>query len=469
MDNAAVSNSSAGNFTARAGIAERLSALIQCETVSARLPANPSPHDLAPFHELLERLRELYPLIHANLRCERIGDLGVLFHWPSAASAQTAGANSDSSSPVVLMAHFDVVPVESPATWNYPPFAGVVADGYVWGRGALDDKGALVVLFDAVENLLAGGFTPARDVYISLGGNEETFGSAAAQIAELLNKRGVKPWLVLDEGGAVTDSPLPWVSARAAMVGVGEKGQVSVRLTAKGQDGHASVPPAKPAIWVLSSAINKLPPSVFKPRTPAAVQRMLRIFAPHSKQPGRLLYRILSSSRWLNGLVFSRLGGEAAAMVRTTIAPTRISGGSANNVLPNSASAVLNMRIALGSSVQETVETVRRNLPAEISVEVLESAEPSPESSTDSPQFTVIRRAVSSSYDGTLTVPYVTMAATDARYFHTFCPATFRFAPLFMDAKLRGTVHGENERVSVSSLERGEKFYRKLLEGIPSA
>lgn len=449
----------------RPGIAERLAELIRCETVSAGLPEPLIEASLAPFSAFLEKLRELYPLTHERLTVERIGELGVLLHWRADGTESAAPA----AGPVVLMAHFDVVPVESPDSWEFPPFSGTIANGFVWGRGALDDKGALVVLFDAVENLLAAGFTPARDIYISLGGNEETFGSAAAGIAAELRSRGVQPWLVLDEGGAVTDAPLPWVRAQAAMVGVGEKGQVSVRITAKGQDGHASVPPAQPAIRVLSQAIRKLSPSIFKPRTPAAVQRMLGIFAPYSKQPGKLLYRALSSSRWLNGVLFARLGGEAAAMVRTTIAPTRVQGGSANNVLPNRASAVLNMRIALGSSVAETVRTVRRNLPREVELEVLEQAEPSPESRTDSPQFSLIRNAVAASYSEALAVPYVTMAATDSRYFHTFCPATFRFAPLFMDAELRGSVHGENERVAISSLERGELFYRALIEGIPSA
>ena len=215
--------------TVRDGSAERLSRMVQLPTVSAEL----AERGLADFDRFRELIAELYPLVHEHLAFEQVTELGLLFHWRGRGDAD----------PVVLMAHFDVVPVDERDGWRFPPFEGRIADGSVWGRGTLDDKGPLLVVLEAVENLLADGFTPASDVYLSFGGNEESHGAAAGRSPALFQERGITPWLVLDEGGAVVDAPLPFVQVAAAMVGVGEKGVLTVRLTARGEGGHASAPP----------------------------------------------------------------------------------------------------------------------------------------------------------------------------------------------------------------------------------
>ncbi|WP_228407159.1 M20/M25/M40 family metallo-hydrolase [Leucobacter muris] len=337
------------------------------------------------------------------------------------------------------------------------------------GRGALDDKGPLLVVLEAVENLLAAGFTPARDVLLSFGGNEETFGAAARVISDTLHERGIRPWIVLDEGGAVTDAPLPFVTGTAAMVGVGEKGIVTVRISARGEGGHASVPPDLTAVGRVARAVNRLSPGTFRARAPRAIPRMLGLFAPRSRGIGRPLYRLLAAWPWLNARVFAALGGEAAALVRTTIAPTRLSGGTANNVLPSEASATVNLRLALGETVEGAARRLRRRIGDEaVSVEVLEGNDASPESPSDGPQFALIADAIAASHPDAVAVPYVTMAATDSRYFHRYAPATYRFAPLMMNAEQRASIHGVDERVEVSELARGELFHRRLIEGLPA-
>ncbi|QIK62767.1 M20/M25/M40 family metallo-hydrolase [Leucobacter viscericola] len=442
------------NITPREGAAERLSRMIQIPTVSAEM----EQRGAEPFEQFIALLEELYPLTHAQLERERITDLGLLFHWRGTDSQQD---------PAVLMAHFDVVPIDESDTWKHPPFEGRIANGYVHGRGALDDKGPLLVTLEAVENLLATGFTPARDVYLSFGGNEETFGDAAEAIANTLEDRGITPWLVLDEGGAVVDAPLPLVRGLAAMVGVGEKGATTIELSARGDGGHASAPPMLTAVGRVSRAVQRLTPETFPARTPAAVTRMLADFAARSRGPARLLYRALAGSPWLTARVFTMLGGEPAAMVRTTVAPTMLSGGTAANVLPSQASATVNLRIALGESVQGTVRRIRRRIKdRRVTVTVLEAGEPSPESATDNEQFALITEAVKRSHPTAHTTPYVMMAATDSRHFHRFSPATYRFAPLAMSAELRATIHGVDERVAMSELERGEIFHRTLIENL---
>ena len=439
-------------LTPRTGVGERVSRMIQLPTVSAELDARGTQ----PFEDLVALLEELYPLVHAHLDLERITAFGLLFRWAGVAA---------SAAPVVLMAHYDVVPVDESDAWTHPPFEGRVEDGWVYGRGALDDKGPLAVILEAVENLLSAGFTPTRDVYLSFGGNEETYGAAAAEIASTLRDRGIVPWLVLDEGGAVVDAPLPFAVGDAAMVGVGEKGVLTLRLTARGDGGHASAPPRITAVGRIARAIDRLAPSTFPARTPRAITRMLGLFADRADGASQLLLRTLATFPGLTARVFAMRGGEPAALVRTTVAATMQQGGTAANVLPSQATATLNLRIALGETVAATVRRVKRRIADPlVEVTVVESSEPSPESPTDNAQFALIVDAVNASYPSASTVPYVMMAATDSRHFHRFSPAVYRFAPLEMSNAQRASIHGVDERVEIASLERGEMFHRALLE-----
>ncbi len=434
-------------------IAERLSRMIQLPTVSAELDERGS----APFEEFVALLAECYPRVHATLTRERHTEFGLLFHWK--------GRRDAADGPLVLMAHYDVVPVDESDDWTHPPFAGVIADGSVYGRGALDDKGPLVVILEAVESLLAEGFTPARDVYLSFGGNEETYGSAAIAIAAALKDRGIVPWLVVDEGGAVVDAPLPFVPGSAAMIGVGEKGVMTVRLTARGDGGHASAPPSRTAVRRIARAVERLGPGTFRPRTPRAISRMLVQLSASASGPARLLLRTLGAVPLLSARVFAALGGEPAALVRTTVAPTMQSGGTAANVLPSQATATVNLRIALGETVSSAAARVRRRIAdPKVAVEVLEGSDPSPESPTDNAQFALLADALAVSHPGVPAVPYVMMAATDSRHFHRFAPAVYRFAPLEMSNAQRAAIHGVDESVEIAALERGERFHRALLQ-----
>ncbi|MEU1970231.1 M20/M25/M40 family metallo-hydrolase [Microbacterium sp. NPDC019599] len=446
-----VTGVSASGGVVRPGMAERLSRMIQLATVSAeREQRGPGP-----FEDFIALLAELYPLVHGHLERTRVGELGILFRWPGSAASE----------PVVLMAHFDVVPVDESDPWTFPPFEGRIHDGWVYGRGALDDKGPLLVVLEAVENLLSSGFTPARDVYLSFGGDEEVFGAAARDLAAAVRERGGIPWLVLDEGGAVVDAPLPFVRGPAAMVGVGEKGVLTLRLSARGDGGHASAPPRITAVGRIARAVDRLGPATFRARTPAAVSRMLQLFADRADGPSRALYRMLSRTPALTARAFAAMGGEPAALVRTTVAATMQSGGTAANVLPSQASATLNLRIALGETVESTVRRVRRRIAdAKVDVTVVEGDDPSPESATDSAPFALITEAVRASHPDAATVPYVMMAATDSRHFHRFSPAVYRFAPLEMSKAQRAAIHGVDERVEVAALERGELFHRTLLQ-----
>jgi carboxypeptidase PM20D1 len=445
-----------GDVPRRAGAAERLARMIRVPTVSAQLPER-GP---APFEEFVALLADLYPGVHRELELERITGLGLLYRW--------RGRSKDA--PVVLMAHFDVVPADERDGWTHRPFDGVIQDGWVHGRGALDDKGPLLVILEAVEDLLAAGFVPARDVYLSFGGNEETYGEAARTIADTMRGRGTVPWLVIDEGGAVVDAPLPFVSGRAAMIGVGEKGVATFRIHARGDGGHASAPHGWTAVGRIARALGRLHARTFRARTTRTIARMLRVFASRADGPARLLLRALAAVRPLTAQAFALAGGEPAALVRTTIAATMADGGSAANVLPSSASATLNVRILPGETVAGSLRRIRRRIrDPRVSVEVLEGSDPSPESPVDGPEFAAVADAARAAYPDAQPAPYLMMQASDARHFHRFSPAVYRFAPLEMSAAQRASIHGVDERVEIASLDRGRDFHVALLTNLPGS
>ena len=442
---------------ARPGIEERLAALIRIPTVSAERAETGD----GPFEELIALLAEQYPLVHQRLTCERIGGSGLVYTWTGESGAD----------PVVLMAHYDVVPVAGQESeWSVPPFEGRIVDGQVWGRGALDDKGALCTLFDAVENLLAESWAQPRTVLLCLGPDEVLHGTPARVFALSLKERGIRPWLVLDEGGAVTEIPFPGVSGTFAMVGLAEKGVMSVELSAEGMGGHASAPTGLTAVGRIARAVARLNRNAFDVRMPRTVVSLLAALAEHAEPTYARAWRLAASPPWVGGPLSRAPGGaDGAALVRTTLAPTMLSGGSSSNVLPSSASAMLNIRVNVGETTTGVVARLRRVIAdPKVSVRVVEGDEPTPESPADNAQFALIAASVDAGYPGVATIPYLTTAATDGRHWHRFAPAVYRFAPLYIPAAERAGIHGRDERVAIDSLVRGERCYRALLKGLPA-
>jgi carboxypeptidase PM20D1 len=444
---------------ARPGIQDRLAAMIRVPTVSA-------DHDRTgsgPFEALIDLLAELYPLVHEHLGSERIGELGLVFTWQP--------VSPTGSEPVVLMGHYDVVPAAGQeAEWTVPPFEGSIGDGLVYGRGALDDKGAVCALLDAVENLLAEGWTPPRPVLLCFGPDEETNGATGRLIAETMHARGVRPWLVLDEGGAVVEVPFPGVRGPLAMVGLAEKGVMSVELSAGGTGGHASAPSGLTAVGRVARAVARLNRNPFAVRMPRTVANLMTALADHAEPKYARLWQVAAANPWLAARVLASAGGaDGAALVRTTLAPTMLAGGSSANVLPSRASAMLNIRVNVGETTAGVVARLRRVInDREIAVRVVEGDEPTPESASDNDQFALIAAAVEAGYPGVATIPYLTMGATDARHWHRTDPAVYRFAPLFMTTAERAGIHGSDERVAIDSLVRAERCYRALLKGLPA-
>lgn len=437
--------------------ANHLSELIRYRTV---FTPDRARIELEEFEGFIGALAQMYPLTHTVLRVERINGHGLLFTW--------AGNGADpGSKATVLMAHYDVVPVDERDDWTHPGFSGQQEDGYVWGRGALDDKGALVVILEAVESLIASGFTPEYDLYLSFGNNEETAGDSAVEAVRVLAERGVAPWLVLDEGGAVALQAFPGLKGPAAVIGVAEKGIVDVQLLTRSPGGHASTPPRMGATARLAKAIMALETTPFPSALPSPIVHMTERLGSRLGFAPRLITANMWAFKPLVTKAFSMVGDETRAMTQTTVAVTMLEGSKASNVLASTARANVNIRIAIGQSIQSTMAQLQKiiNDPL-VEATVTTGHEPSPVSPSDNQQFELLSDCVALSYPEALVTPYVQTGATDSRNFTVICPAVYRFSPLLMDQQDRGTLHAVNERVRISSLGAGVVFYRELIQRI---
>jgi carboxypeptidase PM20D1 len=445
-----------------AALAQRLAATIAIPTISAT-PDSPS---LDAFATLRAQLEAAYPRLHATLARETINEASLLYRWDGRADC----------APLVLAAHQDVVPIE-PGTeteWTHAPFSGAIADGYVWGRGAIDDKASLVAILEAVEHLLGQGFVPACPVYLAFGHDEEIGGEQGAKaMAEALRTRGITPAFVLDEGGALTQGTFAGLEVPLATIGVAEKGYLSVRLSARGEGGHSSMPPRTSAIGRVAAAVAKL-----EQHRPAAalgsVQReLLRRIAPHLGFDKRLVL----SNLWISApLVESMLGAVPAsdATLRTTTAPTMFRAGVKDNILAQQAEAIVNFRIRPGDSIEGVMSHVRSTIDdAQVEVEAHGDfgGEPTVPAAWDNAAFGLIETALrrASPEHDLVVAPYVTNGATDARHYAGLTPNLYRFAPFKLMPDELAAFHGTDERIAIAEHARAVRFYVALLSGFDGA
>jgi len=441
----------------QSAVAESLVVAVRAKTVSGLLdPAGVATE----FDALHAHLRTRYPLVHERLQREVVSGHSLLFTWK--------GTDANAS-PVALLAHQDVVPV-APGTeslWKKPPFAGLVEDGFVWGRGALDNKSNLITQLEALEMLLKAGVAPKRTIYFVFGHDEEVGGrQGAVQIVELLKQRGVKLAWLLDEGLAVTEGILPGVTKPLALIGLAEKGTVSLKLTASAPPGHSSTPPGPgaSAIGMLSAALTRLDSKPFAGGIQGAAGEMFAAVAPELPFGQRLAL----SNLWLTRpLVEPMLGKGAAtnAMMRTTTALTIVNAGNKENVLPGRAEAVVNFRILPGETPQTVLAQVIKQVADErIKVEQLGAASsPSKLSSSQSEAFQLIERTVREVFPESLVAPGLMLAASDARHFDSIAEQSFRFMPIRFTSEDLKRVHGTDERIAVAQLADMVRFYHRLL------
>lgn len=432
--------------------AARLGEAVRFRTVSNQNSADDRPEEWTKLHDWL---RATYPAAHAAMRRETVAGRTLVYTWSGSDAALP---------PIVLMAHQDVVPVSpgTEANWTRPPFDGAVAEGFVWGRGTLDDKGSLVAIMEAVDALAASGFRPRRTVYLAFGHDEEVAGTGAQAAAALLKSRGVRPEFVLDEGGvALTSNPL--TGTPTAAIGVSEKGYGTLRITARGAGGHSSMPPDETAVHVLAKAVDRVASDRFEPKLDGPGADLIRTLAGDGGFPMRMLV----ANAWLFGPV---VAGEAAkspqtaALLRTTVAPTMLEGSPKENVLPERATALINYRLHPRDTAVAVLARARRavrGLPVEVNWASPPSEATRP-ASTDGAAWRLLATVAERS-TGARPAPNLVNGATDSRHMAVLTSDVYRFLPvLIADTELEG-FHGTNERLSVENVGRAANAYAVLI------
>lgn len=441
---------------------KNLSDAIKIKTISN---VDESKVDWAAFDELHALFEERYPLIHKTLKKEVVGKASLLYTWE--------GKNPDLD-PIALLGHQDVVPVSAGTEqdWEHDPFSGDVADGYIWGRGAVDMKNHVVGVLEAVETLLEDGFVPERTVLLCFGHNEEVVASpdnGAKKISALLESRGVRLDSVLDEGGAILPIKVPGIiDKNLAGIGIAEKGYCDYRISLTAKGGHSSTPPNHTALGKMADVIKDIENNQFKSEITSIVDGLLDKVGRNTSFLAR---NVLCNAKYLKPVlkvVMSNIP-QAASFVRTTTAVTMAEGSPQANVLPQKASVAVNFRVMPGQTIADVkthLQKVIKNKNVEI--ELIGGQEPSNISPTDSRAFKAIEEICFRMNNKNVAAPYLVMGGTDARNYQNICDNVYRYSPFMLDPKLLGTMHGTNERIEIASFEDGLAFFKRYIKTLAS-
>ncbi len=433
-----------------------LSRLIQCKTISSQEKPNFDPAEFIAFHEVLEKS---FPRIHKTLKKDVVNNFSLLYTW---------NGTDSSLKPIVLLAHIDVVPISAGTEkdWTYPPFSGQIADNFVWGRGSLDDKGCLTAIMEAIEALLVDGYTPRRTLYLAFGHDEEILGDqGAAHLAALLEARNINADWILDEGAIIGINLVPGVTQPVSMIGIAEKGYVTLELSAEQEGGHSSMPPTQSAIGILSSAIHHLQANPLPAKLEGPSMQLFDFVGPEMG----LGMKFLFANKWLFGFLIEReleTTNSGNAAIRTTLAPTIFHAGTKENVLPQKALAKVNLRLYPGDSIEEVIDKVKNivNDPrVHINFARQGAKEASPVSDIHSDSFKLIQSTITQVFPNTITAPFLVLGGTDTRHYQEISRNIYRFLPIRFTSEDLARLHGTNERLNLDSLEEMIKFYIQLI------
>jgi carboxypeptidase PM20D1 len=434
---------------------QRLATALQFKTVTKRAPTE---LDTAAYRDLYRYLETAFPAVHRTLDSTHVNGLSRLYTWPGA---------DTTLAPIVLMAHVDVVPIE-PGTrgeWTHPPFSGTMTDGYVWGRGALDDKSSVVAILEALSTMIRAGERPQRPVHVAFGHDEEVGGPrGASAIAERITGDGTSPAMVVDEGGAITKGALPGLDRPLAVVGIAEKGYLSIELKAEAPGGHSSAPPDSTSIEILNAALVRLLDDPLQSRLDGVTGRMLDFVAPEMGVP----LQVALANQWLTAPAIRYALNQQSttkAAIRTVQVPTRLNAGVKDNVIPSTATATINYRILPSQSVDGVLRHVRSTIGSlPVTIETGQTSEPTTISSVDGTPFRVLQRTIREvTSDSVVVAPYLVPGATDSRYYADATDHVYRFLPYTLTPEDRGHIHGTNERISVEDYRTVVRFYVQLL------
>ncbi len=436
-----------------AALAERLSQSIQFQTISFQ---SPELKDRSQFSAFIDWVHTSYPRVHQSLDYIQLNDT-MLYRWPG----------SDASlQPILVTGHYDVVPVipGSESQWQQPPFSGAIVDGLIWGRGALDDKSGVLGILEAVTYLLDAGHQPQRTVYLSFGHDEEIGGrEGAAAVAAYLKDQGVQLAWSLDEGSFIFDGLIAGVDSLVAAINVAEKGSITLDIVAAAEGGHSSMPPQTSAITDLARAITQLE----EHPVPGGLEGLAADMFDNISRHMPFVPRVFFANQWLfGGLINDQLSGAPTtnAMLRTTTAPTMLSGSVKTNVLPIEAVATVNFRIHPRDSM-DSIESYVTDLVASDSISVHRrgGADASAVSDWKAPGFAIIAQSMREIHGDIPVAPGLMIAASDSRHYGKVADNAYRFNPIRLTPELLTGFHGTNEKIAVADYAQGVRGYIRII------
>ena len=429
---------------------DALAQLVRCKTISYN---DHSLEDEAEFRKLIDLLPTLYPHVFQTCTFQELPDRALLLRWPG----KTKG------DPTVLMAHYDVVPVNE-ENWDKPPFAAIIEDGILWGRGTLDTKVTFNGVFSAANYLIAQGFQPENDIWFAFSGGEEVNGKGAPNIVQHFVDQKIQPALVVDEGGAVVENVFPGVKEPCGLIGIAEKGMMNAQFRTTSAGGHASAPKPHTPVGILAAACKTVEDHPFKYHIEGPAAAMFDTLGRYSS----FLYRMIFANLWCFGWVLDLLGkssgGEMNALMRTTVAFTQMEGSSARNVIPPEAKMVANMRLNPSDTVASALAYLKKTVHDDaVEITALEGSEPSRISEVNCPAWDKVASAVASTWRGSIVAPYLMVQCSDSRHWGRLSDHVYRFSAMDLSAEERATIHGNNERIRLETISKAVEFYIRLM------
>lgn len=430
---------------------ENLRELVRCKTVSY---SDSSLEDDGEFDKLIAKLPQLYPNVFKTCEYKELPDRALLFKW-------SGKGNSD---PAVLMAHYDVVPVDENG-WEKPPFEAILENGVIWGRGTLDTKATFNGVLYSAECLISEGFIPENDIYFAFSGGEEINGKGASNIVDYFEQNDITPALVVDEGGAVVENVFPGVSAPCGLIGIAEKGMMNVEYKCKSSGGHASAPKPHTPVGKLSQACCNMEKHPFKVHLTKPVAEMFDTLGRHSN----FVFRMIFANLWLFSgvldMICKKSGGEINALMRTTVAFTQMKGSAAPNVIPPEATMVSNMRLNPEDNIDTALQYIKKTVnDNDIEVNLLYGMNPSRVSETYCDAWDKVASAVASTWKGCIVSPYLMVQCSDSRHYGRISDKVYRFSAMDLTSEERASIHGNNEKIRVEAIKKTVEFYIRLMK-----
>ncbi len=430
---------------------ENLGKLVQCKTVSYN---DHALEDEAEFQKLIAMLPLLYPRVFDICSFRQMPDRALLLRWPGKSERD----------PSVMMAHYDVVPVEE-EKWDHPPFAAQIENGVMYGRGTLDTKVTINAILSAANELIGRGFQPENDIYFAFSGGEEVNGLGAVNIVNYFVEHHIQPALVVDEGGAVVENVFPGVKQSCGMVGIAEKGMINAQYRALSGGGHASAPPTVTPIDRLAKACCRVHDKPFPMHITKPVAEMFDTLGRHSTFAYKIIFANLWCFKPVLDLICRLSGGELNALVRTTVAFTQAEGSQARNVIPGEARLVSNMRLNPADSVEGALHYLRKCAgDPQVEITALEGAEPSPISQTGCEAWDKVAQAVATTWPGCIVSPYLMVQCSDSRHYRDLSDHVYRFSAMDLTGAERKTIHGHNEGIRLETIGKAVEFYIRLMK-----